>query len=91
MTMRRVIAAALGGLIVAGAGVAVAANLTSSGQNDFFASGTHQFYVWCADSRDYMATEAGNNAEDAQMKLYQANKAAGRTSCWPVWQGRLSG
>ena len=91
MTMRRVLAAALGGLLVAVAGVAVAANLTSSAQNDFFAPGTHQFYVWCAHSADYMATEAGKNAEDAQMKLYDATKSAGRTTCWPVWQGRLSG
>jgi hypothetical protein len=25
------------------------------------------------------------------MKLYNAVKAIGRTSCWPVWQGRVSG
>lgn len=91
MTMRRVLAAALGGLLVAVAGVAVAANLTSSDQGDFFASGTHQFYVWCAHAPNYMATEAGRNAEDAQMKLYDAAKAAGHATCWPVWQGRLSG
>jgi len=33
----------------------------------------------------------GMNAEEAQMKLYQAAKSAGKTSCWPVWQGRVAG
>lgn len=90
MTMRRVLAAAIGGVMVAIAGVAVAANYSSSsGRNDFFAPGKHQFYVWCANGDDYMATETGKNAEDAQMKLYDANKAAGKSTCWPVWQGRL--
>ena len=91
MTMRRVLAAAIGGLIVAAAGVAVAANFTSSHRSDFFAPGKHQFYVWCAGSSDYMATRTGKNAEDAQMKLYNATKAEGKTSCWPVWQGRVGG
>lgn len=89
MTMRRIIAAAAGGVMVAVAGVAVAANFTSSGQNDFFAPGKHQFYVWCAGSSDYMATAVGKNAEDAQMKLYDLAKAHGNSACWPVWQGRL--
>lgn len=89
MTMRRVLAAAIGGVMVAVAGVAVAANFTSSGQSDFFSAGKHQFYVWCAGSGDYMATSTGKSAEDAQMKLYEATKAHGRTSCWPVWQGRI--
>ena len=89
MTMKRVLGAAVGGIVVAVAGVALAANLTSSKQADFFASGQHQFYVWCAGSADYVATATGNNAEDAQMKLYNANKARGRMTCWPVWQGRV--
>ena len=89
MTMRRVLAAAIGGIIVAAAGVALAANFTSTKQSDFFAPGKHQFYVWCAGSSDYMATEAGKNAEDAQMKLYNTTKADGKSSCWPVWQGRV--
>ena len=89
MTMRRVLAAAVGGVMVAVAGVAVAANFTSSGQTDFFSAGKHQFYVWCAGSADYMATETGKNAEDAQMKLYESTKAHGKSTCWPVWQGRV--
>jgi hypothetical protein len=87
--MRRVLAAAVGGVMVAVAGVAVAANFTSQGRNDFFSPGKHQFYVWCASGKDYMATETGKNAEDAQMRLYNAVKAKGNSTCWPVWQGRV--
>lgn len=89
MTVRRILGAVVGGVIFAAAGVAVAANFLSSAQTDFYASGKHQFYVWCAGGTDYMATRSGTNAEDAQMKLYDATKAAGRSTCWPVWQGRV--
>ena len=91
MTMKRVLGAAAGGVMVAIAGVAVAANFTSNRQSDFFASGKHQFYVWCAGGSDYMAVQSGASAEDAQMRLYNRAKTAGKTSCWPVWQGRVSG
>lgn len=91
MTIGRILGAAVGGVLVAAAGVAVAANFTSAGRTDFFSPGKHQFYVWCAGSTDYMATEYGQNAEDAQMKLYDTTKARGKSTCWPVWQGRLSG
>ena len=90
MTMRRVVGAAVGGIMVAVAGVAVAANFSSSKQSDFFSPGKHQFYVWCAGGVDYMAMQNGDSAEDAQMRLYNAAKAHGKTSCWPVWQGRVS-
>lgn len=89
MTTKRVIAAAAGGILVAIAGVAVASNFSSSRQSDFFSPGRHQFYVWCAGSSDYLATAVGRNAEDAQMKLYDASKAHGKSTCWPVWQGRV--
>lgn len=89
--MRRIVAAALGGVLFAAAGVAAAGNFSSDRQVDFFAPGTHQFYVWCADNHDYVATAQGANAEDAQMKLYNATKAAGKAACWPVWQGRVAG
>jgi hypothetical protein len=91
MTMKRVLGAAVGGIVVAVAGVALAANLTSSKQADFFASGQHQFYVWCAGGSDFMAMQAGQSAADAQMRLYNSEKKAGKTNCWPVWQGRVSG
>ena len=90
MTIKRVVAAAVGGIALAVTGVALAANLGSSRQSDFFSPGKHQFYVWCAAGSDYMAMSDGASAEDAQMKLYNAVKAAGKTSCWPVWQGRVS-
>ena len=91
MTMKRVLAAAVGGVMLAVAGVAVAANFTSSRQADFFAPGRHQFYVWCAGGSDYMAMQSGTSAEDAQMQLYNDAKRSGKTNCWPVWQGRVSG
>lgn len=91
MIMRRILAAAVGGVIFAAAGVAVASNFLSSAQTDFYAPGKHQFYMWCAGASDYMATENGRDAEDAQMKLYTAAKSFGRSTCWPVWQGRVGG
>jgi hypothetical protein len=91
MSTKRVVAAAVGGVMVAVAGVALAANFTSSKQTDFFAAGQHQFYVWCAGGTDFMKIEAGSSAADAQIKLYNEEKRAGKTNCWPVWQGRVSG
>ncbi|MBS0473049.1 MAG: hypothetical protein JSR60_18410 [Proteobacteria bacterium] len=91
MTMKRVLGAAVGGVAVAVAGVALAANFTSSKQADFFAAGRHQFYVWCAGGSDFMALQNGANAADAQMKLYNLEKRTGKINCWPVWQGRISG
>ncbi|MBI3678109.1 MAG: hypothetical protein HY243_15985 [Proteobacteria bacterium] len=89
MSMRRILAAAAGGVLVAVAGVAVAANFTSSAQTDFYSPGKHQFYVWCAGGSDYMASASGANAEDAQMKLYSQTKAHGKSTCWPIWQGSV--
>jgi hypothetical protein len=86
----RILAAVIGGIVVVAAGVAAANNYASSKQTDFFAPGKHQFYVWCAAGNDYTATQNGKSAEDAQMKLYNAVKAVGRSACWPVWQGRVS-
>lgn len=91
MLAKRVVAAAVGGVLFAAAGVAAAGNFASDRQVDFFAQGTHQFYVWCSGTNDYVATADGSNAEDAQQKLYMAAKAAGKSACWPVWQGRVAG
>ena len=90
MIARRIAIAALGGFLFAAAGVAAAGNFSSDRQVDFFAEGTHQFYVWCSGHQDYVATAEGANAEEAQMKLYNAAKDAGQTACWPVWQGRIA-
>jgi hypothetical protein len=86
----RIVAAVVGGAMVVAAGMAVAANFSSSRQTDFFAPGKHQFYVWCAGGTDYMVLQSGSSAQDAQMRLYNAEKAAGKSTCWPVWQGRVS-
>jgi hypothetical protein len=91
MAPMRVIVAVVGGIVFAVAGVAVAANIMSNQQVDFFASGTHQFYVWCAGGKDYIAAQEGANAEDAQMALYNKNKENGHARCWPVWQARIAG
>lgn len=90
MIVRRVLGAALGGVLFAAAGVAAAGNFASDRQVDFYAQGTHQFYVWCSTAQDYVATAEGANAEEAQMRLYNAAKASGNTACWPVWQGRIA-
>ena len=79
------------GLAITVAGVAVADNLSSAKQADFFAPGKHRFYVWCAKDGNYSAIEAGSSAEDAQIRLYKDTKAKGHAACWPVWQGKLSG
>ena len=91
--MKRLFLAAMaGGLILGAAGVSAAGNLVSSGDSDYFAGGRHEFYVWCASSAGSgTAISAGATAEAAQMNLYRSLKAAGRDTCWPVWQGRLSG
>ena len=89
--MKRILAAAAGGVMLAAASVAVADSFTSTKQTDYFASGRHQFYVWCAGRADYTTVEKGRSAEDAQMKLYNSMKAAGHATCWPVWQGRVAG
>ncbi len=86
--MRRILGAVTCGLIFIAAGVAAAGNFSSSAQTDFFSPGKHQFYVWCPGSADYLASETGKNAEDAQLRLYSAGKAMGHSACWPLWQGR---
>jgi hypothetical protein len=90
MKMSSILGAAFAGLVIA-AGVAVAGNFSSSHRSDFFAAGTHQFYMWCAGAHDYTTTEMGLSASDAQMKLYDKAKKTGHPTCWPVWQGRVAG
>lgn len=91
MSFKRAFIFALGGCLFAAAGMAAASNLSSDSEVDYFAKGTHRFYVWCPGTSDYLVNAEGTSAEEAQMRLYNATKAAGRTSCWPVWQGRVAG
>ena len=74
MTMKRVLGAAVGGVMVAVAGVAVAANFTSSKQADFFAAGRHQFYVWCAGGSDFMAMQSGASGRRRADEALQRRK-----------------
>lgn len=90
MKMTSILGAATAGVIIA-AGVAVAGNFSSNHRTDFFAAGTHQFYVWCSGSPDFVAMESGSSASDAQMRLYEKAKKDGKSTCWPVWQGRIAG
>jgi hypothetical protein len=91
MKNRRVWAAVLTSAAMTGASIAAAGNFASAAHSDFYSAGRHQFYVWCGGPHDHMAIEAGRDAEDAQLRLYQEAKAAGQTACWPVWQGRVAG
>jgi hypothetical protein len=75
---------------LAAAGVAVAANLTSSRTSDFYSPGKHQFYVWCAGVESKTIYQDGLTADDAQTKLYASQKAKVESTCWPMWQGKVS-
>ncbi len=88
--MIRLLCFCLAGVLCAAAGVAAASNFASSHQVDFFTEGKHQFYVWCPGGSDYTATSAGASAEDAQAVLYKSLKKAGKTTCWPIWQGHVA-
>jgi hypothetical protein len=56
----------------------------------YAAAGTHQFYVWCTGGAgDSTATMDGANAGEAQLKLHEKLKSEGKSSCWPVWQGKV--
>ena len=89
MTTKRILGAAVAGVIVAVAGVAVAANFSSSARTDFYAPGKHQFYVWCGNGNDHLAYERGTSGQDALNKLSDAENASGNAHCRPVWQGRV--
>jgi hypothetical protein len=91
MLLKRAFLIVVGACLCAAAGMAVASSLSSDHQADFFARGTHRFYVWCPSHSDYYANADGANAEDAQLRLYGAIKAKGTMTCWPVWQGRVVG
>ncbi len=68
---------------------AVASETLDSSQEARFMDGTHQFYVWCTGADDFTVAQAGETAEAAQKALLAALKADGRSTCWPVWQGRV--
>lgn len=88
--LKRILATSIGCILFTAAGVAAAGNFASNRDADYFAKGTHEFYVWCAGGSDYLTRADGASAETAQLSLYRSIKAAGKTSCWPVWQGRVA-
>ena len=90
MKLPYILAGIAGFIGLAVAGVAVASTLTSNHHSDFYSPGKHQFYVWCADGAGRLAWQQGADAEDAQSRLYAAEKAGGHDRCWPVWQGRAA-
>jgi len=91
MKIRRIWPAMLACAALAGASIAAASNFTAAAHSDYYSAGRHQFFVWCGGPGDHTAIEAGKDAEDAQLRLYEQAKAAGQTACWPVWQGRVAG
>lgn len=77
--------------VAAFAGMASAQD-ASAARELYNTAGTHQFYVWCTGATEsYVAKADGSNAEDAQMKAYNEAKSAGKTTCWPIWQGKVGG
>ncbi len=84
-----VVAGILGGLALTGTLMGAAYALDAS-QDARVQQGQHQFYVWCTGADDFSMTGEGATAEAAQMAIYEKLKAEGRTSCWPIWQGKVS-
>ena len=89
--MIRLFGVAVVGVLATAAGIAAAGSLSSDREIDYYAAGKHQFFMWCPGATDYLATQTGASAEEAQMTLYAATKGIGKTQCWPVWQGRAAG
>jgi hypothetical protein len=83
--------------VLAAAAVAIAALVGPSFAQDNSAlretynqAGTHQFHVWCTQGvQSFETKKDGANAEDAQMKVYNEAVAAGKTSCWAIWRGKV--
>lgn len=76
---------AAGLMLVSGYGFASALD---SSQEARAAAGDHQFYVWCTGTDDFSMTQNGGSAEEAQKAAYEKLKADGKSTCWPIWQGR---
>ena len=86
--MKKKIILAAAALILSGtAGFAATSDVSSHRRADFYASGKHQFYAWCADGQDRLVSQTGTSANDAQAKLMASQKVA--NSCRLSWQGRI--
>jgi len=73
--------------LLATASMASPSNITTGRRADFYAPGTHKFYVWCADGKDRIAYQYGASAKDAGAKL--SEKIAETAKCRPSWEGRI--
>lgn len=68
-------------------------SLDGSFETGAYASGTHEFYMYCVPPvADYYTQSQGSDYKDAQMKAYeQAKQQQGGIKCWPVWRGLVKG
>lgn len=89
MKIQHLLAGIAGSALFATACMAATSNITSSHRTDYYASGKHQFYVWCATGNDRIAFQDGATAMDAQAKLAQSGVAAAQGGCQLTWQGRI--
>jgi len=82
--MKRHVLLVAGLLLLNGAAMASTTDIASHRRADFYAPGTHQFYMWCAENQDRIVSEKGQSAIEAMARL---GKPA---ACHFTWQGRIS-
>lgn len=82
----RLILTAAGLALFATASMAAPSNITSSHRADYYASGKHRFYAWCANGQDRVVYQDGASAPEARARL-----AGAAGPCQLVWQGRIAG
>ncbi len=51
-------------------------------------AGTHQFRVWCTGASDLTLQTEAPSGEAARAVTWARLTAEGRTTCWPIWEGR---
>ncbi len=84
---------AVGAGVAAGAlslALTAGAHALDSSQDAHKQAGTHQFYVWCTGADDFTMTHDGENGRVAQIEVLGKLNDEGRTTCWPVWQGKVN-
>ena len=63
--------------------MASTSDIASHRRTDFYAPGTHLFYVWCAEGQDRTVRQKGQSAADAVARLGEP------AACHLTWQGRI--
>ena len=91
MEMKKFGVAIVAAAIVGFSGVSNAEDSNVNAARELYnTAGMHQFHVWCTQGiASYDTKMQGSNAEDAQMKAYNEAKNAGKTTCWPIWRGKV--